>query len=246
MKLKNKVAIVTGASQGIGKGIALALAKEGANVVVSDIKGSYDVVREIETLGVKALGVMADVSKKEEVEEMVEKTLDRFGRIDILVNNAGIFPFVSLTEMKEADWNKVLDINLKGVFNCTKAVLYEMIKQKSGNIISISSMAAIVGFRNLTHYCASKAGIVGFTKSAALELAQYGIRVNAIAPGGIETPGGTKALGKEALEQFVQNVPLKRFGMPKEIANTVIFLASEDSSYITGQCIVVDGGYTLQ
>lgn len=242
MKLKNKVAIVTGAAQGIGRGIALALAKEGANVVVSDIKGVYDVVREIETMGVKALGIKADVSKKEEVEKMVEKVLDRFGRIDILVNNAGIFPFVNLTEMKEDDWDKVLDINLKGIFNCTKAVLDEMIKQKSGNIINISSIAAMVGFKGLTHYCASKAGVIGFTKATALELSQYGIRMNAIAPGGIETPG-TKGMVDD---NFINSLPIKRVGTPKDIANTVIFLASEDSDYITGQCIVVDGGYTLQ
>ncbi len=241
MKLKNKVAIVTGAAQGIGKGIALALAKEGANVVISDIKGVYDVVREIETMGVKALCVKADVSNKKEVEEMVEKTLDRFGRIDILVNNAGIFPFVNLTEMKEEDWDKVLNINLKGIFNCTKAVLNEMIKQKSGNIINISSIAAMVGFKGLSHYCASKAGVIGFTKSTALELAQYGIRVNAIAPGGVETLG-TGKIDKN----FIKSLPIKRIGVPKDIANAALFLASEDSSYITGQCIVVDGGYTLQ
>jgi len=242
MKLKNKVAIVTGSAQGIGKGIALALAKEGASVVISDIKGVYDVVREIETMGVKALGVKVDVSKKEEVEEMVERVLDRFGRIDILVNNAGIFPFVNLTEMKEDDWDKVLDINLKGIFNCTKAVLDEMIKQKSGNIINISSIAAMVGFKGLTHYCASKAGVIGFTKATALELSQYGIRMNAIAPGGIETPG-TKGMVDD---NFINSLPIKRVGKPKDIAKTVLFLASEDSSYITGQCIVVDGGYTLQ
>ncbi len=242
MKLKNKVAIITGAAQGIGKGIALTLAKEGANVVVSDIKGVYDVVREIETLGVKALGVKADVSNKKEVEEMVKKTLNRFGRIDILVNNAGIFPFVNLTEMKEEDWDRVLNVNLKGIFNCTKTVLNEMIKQKSGNIINISSIAAMVGFKGLSHYCASKAGVIGFTKAAALELSQYGIRVNAIAPGGIETPG-TKGMIDE---NFINSLPIKRVGIPKDIAKTVLFLASEDSSYITGQCIVVDGGYTLQ
>lgn len=246
MKLKNKVAIVTGAAQGIGKGIAIALAKEGANVIVTDVKETNDVVKEIESLSVKSLGIKVDVSKREEVEEMIKNVLDKFGKIDVLVNNAGIYPFVSLVEMKEGDWNKVLDINLKGVFNCTKAVLPEMIKRKSGNIVNISSIAgSVIGYSNLVHYSASKAGILGFTRSSAIELAQYGIRVNAIAPGAIETPG-TKVMGDDTMKQFAQIVPLKRVGKPEDIANTVLFLASEDSSYITGQCIVVDGGFTLQ
>lgn len=185
MKLKNKVAIVTGAGQGIGKETALALAKEGAVVVVSDITEKiHDVVKEIEALGSQGLAIKADVSNNKETEEMAKKTVKKFGRIDILVNNAGIFPFKSLLEMREEDWDKVLDVNLKGVFNCTKAVIPKMIKQKYGKIINITSIAGVkVGHVGLVHYCASKAGIVGFTKATALELAQYGINVNAIAPG---------------------------------------------------------------
>jgi len=246
VRLKGKVAIVTGAAQGIGRGIALALAKEGAKVVVSDISGKIaDVVREIESLGSEALAAKANVADSEETEKMTKAAIEKFGRIDILVNNAGIYPFKPLVEMKEEDWDRVIGVNLKGVFNCTKAVLPKMIEQKSGNIINISSIAgAEIGYLNLVHYSASKAGVLGFTRSAALELAQYGIRVNAIAPGAIETPG-TKVLG-EVLKQVEQTIPQKRIGQPEDIANLVVFLASDDSSYIIGQLIVVDGGLTIQ
>jgi 3-oxoacyl-[acyl-carrier protein] reductase len=247
MKLKDKVAIVTGSGQGIGREIALTFAKEGAKVVVSDITEKiHEVVKEIEALGSQALAVKCDVSKLSDAEKMVKETVKKFGRVDILVNNAGIFPFKPFTEMSEADWDKVLNVNLKGTFNCTKAVIPYMIKQKYGKIINISSIAGtVVGFQQLTHYCASKAGIVGFTKALALELAPYGINVNAIAPGPIETPG-TQALGKEVYEQIKKALPIGRWGKPSEIANIALFLASEDSSLITGQCIVADGGYSLQ
>lgn len=249
MKLKGKVAIVTGSGQGIGREIALTLAKEGAKVVVTDLTDKiHDIVKEIAALGSEALAIKVDVSRKNDTEEMAKKTLEKFGRIDILVNNAGIFPFKSFVEMKEEDWDKVLAVNLKGTFLCTKAVLPAMINQKYGKIVSISSIAGtVVGFSNLVHYCASKGGIVGFTKGLALELAQYGINVNAIAPGAIETPGSIAGMGgKEALKQFEQTIPLKRLGQPIDIANLAVFLASDDSSYITGQCIVADGGYTDQ
>lgn len=245
MKLNGKVAIVTGAGQGIGRGIALALAKEGAKVVVSDISDKIaDVVKEIESLGSEALAAKANVANSKETEEMAKMAVKKFGKIDILVNNAGIYPFKPLIEMKEEEWDKVIDINLKGVFNCTKAVLPKMIEQKSGNIINIASIAgAEVGYLNLVHYSASKAGVLGFTRSAALELAPHGIRVNAIAPGAVETPG-TKVLG-EVLKQVEQTIPQKRMGQPEDIANLVVFLASDDSSYITGQLIVADGGLTI-
>jgi len=247
MRLKDKVAIITGAGQGIGRGIALALAREGAKVVVSDISNkAREVVKEIEGFGFEALAVIADVSNSKETEEMAKAAIVKFGRIDILVNNAGIYPLKSLVEMTEEEWNRVLRINLKGVFNCTKAVLPKMIEQKSGGIINISSIAgSVVGYSNLVHYSASKAGMLGFTRAAALELAQYGIRVNAIAPGAIETPG-TKALDEELLKQVEQTVPLRRIGQPEDVANLVVFLASDDSSYITGQLIIADGGLTIQ
>jgi len=248
LKLENKVAIVTGSGQGIGKGIALELAKEGAKVVVSDInqENIEKTVGEIESLGSDALGVRADVSNFSDVTQLVKETVKKFGRVDILVNNAGIYPFKPLAGMEEKDWDKVLDVNLKGVFNCTRAVLPEMTKQNSGSIINIASIAgAVVGFSNLAHYSASKGGVLGFTRSAALELAQHKIRVNAIAPGAIETPGA-KIADEEVARQFVQAVPLKRMGQSIDIGRAVVFLASEDSSYVTGQMIVVDGGFTLQ
>jgi len=245
MRLKNKVAIVTGAGQGIGREIALTLSKEGAKVIVTDITEKiHDVVKEI---GSQAFGIKVDVSKREQTEAMAKKTLEKFGRIDILVNNAGIYPFKSLLEMKEEDWDNVIDVNLKGVFNCTKAVLPTMIKQKYGKIINITSIAGTkVGFPNLVHYSASKAGILGFTKSAALELAQYNINVNAIAPGVIDTHGVRTGMDKEALKQITQTIPAKRMGKPIDVANLVVFLVSDESSYITGECIVVDGGFTIQ
>lgn len=248
MRLKNKVAIITGAGRGIGKETALSLAKEGAKVVVSDITDDiHDVVKEIEKMGSQALAIKADVSNNKQTEELAKKTVKKFGRIDILVNNAGIFPFKNLVDMKEEDWDKVLDVNLKGVFNCTKAVLPTMIKQKYGKIINITSIAGIrLGYVGLSHYCASKAGIEGFTKAAALELAQYGINVNTIAPGFIETPGTKETSNKEDMKRFARMIPLKRVGKPIDIANLVVFLASDESSYITGECIVVDGGWTIQ
>jgi len=248
MRLKNKIAIVTGAGRGIGKEIALSLAKEGAKVVVSDITDDINnVAKEIEKIGSQALAVKADVSNSKQTEELAKKTVEKFGRIDILVNNAGIYPFKNLVDMKEEEWDKVLNINLKGVFNCTKAIIPKMIDQKYGKIINIASIAGFrVGYVGLTHYCASKAGIVGFTRAVALELAQHGIHVNAIAPGFIDTPGTSSASNEETMKQFVQMIPLKRIGKPIDIANTVVFLASDESSYITGECITVDGGWTNQ
>lgn len=247
MKLKNKVAIVTGAAQGIGKGIALALAKEGAKVVVGDIiDKTSEVVNEIEKLGSEAIAVRTDVSNSKDTERLASEALRKFGRIDILVNNAGIYPFKSLLEMTEQDWDRVIGINLKGVFNCTKAVMPSMVQQKSGNIVNIASIAgAVVGYAYLVHYSASKGGVLGFTRAAALELAQYNVRVNAVAPGGVLTPT-TQSYDKDALKQTEQAIPLKRMGKPEDIANLVVFLASDESAYITGQCIVADGGSTVQ
>lgn len=247
--LKGKVAIVTGARRGMGRTHALTLAKAGANVIVSDIslEDCEKVVKEIEKEGGKAIAVKCDVSKRNEVEAMVKKIVDKFGKVDILVNNAGICPFKPFLELTEEDWDKVLDINLKGYFLCSQAAAKEMVKQKSGVIVNIASVAMGqqgVGFPNIVHYCASKGGIAAMTEAMALELAPYNIRVNAISPGMIETPmiDSVKSDPK-SMEGMLARVPMKRVGQPQEVSNLVLFLASAESSYITGSTVVVDGGW---
>ena len=235
--LKGKVAIVTGGTKGIGKGIADALSKEGAQVIIT-------ARTKVPT---KHYFVQCDVSKSSDVKNLVAEVIKKFKKIDILVNNAGIYPFMPFEKMTEDDWDKVISTNLKGIFNCSSAVLPHMIKHKYGKIISIASIAgAFVGFPNLVHYCATKAGVMGFTRGAALDLAKYNIQVNAIAPGAILTPGVESGLGKEVTAQLIQAIPEHRMGKPVDIAATAVFLASDSSQYITGQTIVVDGGYTDQ
>jgi NAD(P)-dependent dehydrogenase (short-subunit alcohol dehydrogenase family) len=247
LKLKGKVAIVTGAGQGIGRGIALQLAAEGAKVVVSDITDmAEDLAKEIRQRKQEAFAVKTDVTSVQQAQAMVKAALDRYGRLDILVNNAGIYPQKSLNEMEEKDWDRVMAVNLKGLFNCTKAALPSLQKQ-GGSIVNISSIAgAVIGFQSLSHYSASKAGVLGFTRAAALELAPHKIRVNAVAPGAIETPTTQQSMTPKLRQQTEQAIPLKRLGQPEDIAKLVLFLVSEDSSYITGQLIIIDGGWTLQ
>lgn len=235
--LKEKVAIVTGGTKGIGKGIADALAKNGAKVVVC--------ARTVEKT--KHYFVKCDVSKFTDVQNLVNETIKKFKRIDILVNNAGIYPFKNLSEMTEGEWDRVINVDLKSVFNCTKAVLPYLMKQKCGKIVSITSIAGHdVGFPGLTHYCAAKSGIVGFTKAAALELAPFKINVNAVAPGVILTPGVKEGTSQKQINSLIRTIPEGRAGNPADIADTVVFLCSDSSSYITGQTIVVDGGFTDQ
>ena len=246
MLLENKVAIVTGAGQGIGQGIARALAQEKCQVVVSDINqaGGEKVAAELKRLGVKAIAVQCDVSKKSEVEALFQQTFKEFGRLDILVNNAGIFPFVPFAKMQEEDWDKVIDVNLKSVFFCSQAAL--KIMSEGGRIINVSSIAAFVGFAGLVHYCASKGGINGLIRALALEVAPKQITVNAVAPGAINTPGASQVSSAEEVKQTIAMIPLARMGQPKDIAEAVVFLASAKAGYITGQTIIVDGGWTLR
>jgi len=234
--LKGKVAVVTGGTMGIGKGIADKLSSYGAKVVVC-------ARQEVKT---KHHFIQCDVSDYNQAQRMVEQTIKKFKKIDILVNNAGIFPFVSLKDMTEQQWDQVLNVNLKGVFNFTKAVIPHMMERKYGKIVSIASVAGVVvGYPNLVHYCASKAGIAGFTRAAALELAPFKINVNAVAPGSILTPGEKKlGMDETTAAQVIRQIPEARMGKPADIAETVAFLVSDSSSYITGQTIVVDGGMT--
>ncbi|PHS32054.1 MAG: beta-ketoacyl-ACP reductase [Alkaliphilus sp.] len=244
MELKGKNALVTGGSRGIGRAIALALAKEGANVVInyaSSEKRAQEVVEEIEKYGVKAIALKANVANWVEVDEMAKRIESELGSIDILVNNAGITKDNLLIRMKEEDWQDVININLTGVFICTKAFTRKMIKQKYGKIINISSVVAVVGNAGQSNYCASKAGIIGFTKAIARELGGKGICVNAIAPGFIQTDM-TNVLPEKIKEDMSKQIPLRRFGTDEDVANLVSFLASEKSNYITGQVIHVDGG----
>ncbi len=242
MPLKGKVAIVTGAKQGIGYEIAFSLAKKGCAVVLCSKTGCEEIAEKFRKMNLKSIGVKCDVSNKKDVEKLFEKTIKEFGKVDILVNNAGIYPFLSFEKMTEEDWNKVMDINLKGVFLCTKKAT-ELMKE-NGKIINISSISSMIGFKGLVHYCASKGGVNAFTRALALELAPRKINVNAIAPGAIETPGA--ASPDEIKNRTILQIPLKRMGKPEDIANAVVFLASDESSYITGQVIVVDGGWVLQ
>ena len=227
--------------------MTVSLAKSGAKISIIDISDKiFEVLKDIEASSQEGLAIKCNVANGGEVEEAIRKVLEKFNRIDILVNNAGIYPFKPLAEMTEQEWDRVLDVNLKGVFHFTRAVLPRMIEQKRGKIINIASIAGpVIGFINLTHYSASKAGIVGFTRALALEVAQYGINVNAVSPGPILTPG-TKILGEEIYEQIRKNIPLGRWGRPEEIASLVLFLASDESDFITGQNIIIDGGYTIQ
>ncbi|MEW6375250.1 MAG: 3-oxoacyl-[acyl-carrier-protein] reductase [Thermodesulfobacteriota bacterium] len=243
MELMGKVAMVTGAAQGIGKAVALLLARNGADIVVSDInlEKAEETVREIEAIGRKAMAIRADVAKSDDVERMVQTLIEKFGQIDILVNNAGITRDRLILRMTEEDWDAVLNINLKGTFHCTKAVIRHMSKQKRGKIVNIASVVGEMGNAGQANYAASKAGVIGFTKTIAREFAQRGINVNAIAPGYIETPM-TEALPEKAKEELKRMIPMERLGQPEDVAHAVLFLVSEASSYITGQVLNVNGG----
>ncbi len=247
MRLDGKTAIVTGGSRGIGRSICLALAKAGANVVTcyaNGADGANETVKLCEEQGVKAMAMKADVANFDDVSAMVEKTKEEFGTIDILVNNAGITKDNLMLKMSESDFEQVIDTNLKGAFLFTKDVSKIMLKQRSGRIINISSVVGVFGNAGQVNYAASKAGLIGMTKSVAKELASRGITSNAIAPGFIETDM-TAALNEAVADEMLKAIPLKRMGTGEDIANAVVFLASDMASYITGQVICVDGGMAM-
>lgn len=243
----SKVALITGATRGIGKQIAITLAKSGYDIAINYRTENDDLTitkNEIEKNNVKCLAVKGDVSSFEDCQEFVEDVIKEFGQIDVLVNNAGITKDTLLMRMKKEDFEQVIDTNLVGTFNVTKNVISYMLKARSGRIINISSVVGVSGNAGQTNYAASKAGIIGFTKSLAKEVASRNILVNAVAPGFIET-GMTDVLKDEIKQDIEKNIPLKRIGTPQDVANVVKFLASEDSSYITGQVINVDGGMLM-
>ena len=247
MLLDGKCALVTGASRGIGRAVALKFVSEGAKVALNfagNEAAANEVRQEIEAAGGQAILVKADVANEAAVQEMVQKTADAFGRIDILVNNAGITRDGLLARMKEEDWDAVLSTNLKGVFLTTKAVAKLMMKQRAGRIVNMASVVGVTGNAGQANYSAAKAGVIGFTKTIARELASRGVTVNAVAPGFIDTDM-TSVLSDKAKEAALAGIPLGRMGTPEDIAAAVLFLVSDQSSYITGQVLHVDGGMVM-
>ena len=246
-RLEGKRALVTGASRGIGRAIALRLAAEGAGVVVNYHSGENEaasVVSEITASGGRAIAFQASVASAEEANRLVDATVEALGGIDILVNNAGITRDNLLMRLSEDDWDAVLDTNLKGAFLCTKAAIRPMLRQRSGRIVNMSSIVAITGNPGQANYAAAKAGLIGFTKTIAREVASRGITVNALAPGFIETQM-VEAIPGDLRKQILERIPLGQFGTPDDVARSVVFLASDDGAYITGQVIGIDGGLSL-
>ncbi len=246
MILQNQIAIVTGSTKGIGKEIALAFAREGATVIVSgrNAERAEHVVNEITSAGGTATAILADVSQMSDAQKLFKESMDAFGRVDILVNNAGITRDNLLMRMKEAEWDEVININLKGAFNCIKSVSRQMMKQRYGRIINITSVVGQIGNAGQSNYAASKAGVIGLTKSVAKELASRNIICNAIAPGFIETEM-TDVLDEETRATLMTQIPLGRLGDVKDVARAAVFLAGADAAYITGQVINVDGGMVM-
>jgi len=246
MVLKDKVAIVTGGARGIGREIALVFAKEGCSLSLCDVNPDALGVtqKEIETLGRQCMTGVMDVTKPDQVDSFVQKTLDKFGKIDILVNNAGITKDTLLVRMSEADWDAVLSVNLKGAFNCAKAVSKIMMKQRDGRIVNMASIIGMVGNAGQANYAASKGGLIALTKSIAKELASRNVRANAIAPGFIQTDMTAK-LSENVKSEMLKAIPMGKLGTANDVANLALFLVSDDSAYITGQVVTVDGGMVM-
>jgi 3-oxoacyl-[acyl-carrier protein] reductase len=243
MLLKDKVALVTGGGQGIGKAISVRLAKEGAHIAVCDInlEIAQNCAKELEKIGVKAAAFQSNVADAKSAEETVNKVIDNFGRVDILVNNAGVTRDTLLMRMKEEDWDLVLNVNLKGTFNFTKAIVRPMMKQQSGAIVNVASVIGLIGNAGQGNYAASKAGVIGLTKSVAKEVASRNIRVNAVAPGFIAT-AMTDKLPEDIRKKMLDNIPMGRFGSPEDVADVILFLASDLSRYVTGTVVNISGG----
>ena len=246
MRLKDKVALITGGARGIGQAIAMTFAKEGADIVVADVnlEVAQKTASEIESLGRKALALEMDVTNYDLVEAGINKILDKMGKVDILVNNAGITKDNLVLRMSGAEWDAVINVNLKGTFNCIKAVSRPMVKQRSGRIISIASIIGLMGNPGQANYAASKAGIIALTKTIAKELASRNINANAVAPGFIQTEMTAK-LPEDIKKRMLEAIPLAKLGTPQDVANVCLFLASDESSYITGQTITIDGGMVM-
>lgn len=247
MLLKDKVAVVTGSSRGIGAATAIKLAEEGANVVInynSDEESAKDTAEKVRELGRKALVIQGNVAEMDDAKNLIKSTIKEFDRIDILVNNAGITKDGLLLRMKEKDFGDVIDVNLKGTFNCTKQAIRYMMKQRSGKIVNLSSVVGLMGNAGQANYSASKAGVVGFTKSVAREVSKRGINVNAVAPGYINTDM-TEELPAKVKEDMLKNIPLDRFGEVEDVANVIMFLVSPLANYVNGQTINIDGGMLM-
>lgn len=243
--LKGKVVVITGASRGLGKSMAVGLAKAGARIVVTDILDTDDAVSEIKEFNDNVLGLSADVTKQSDVEHLVEKTVDRFGSIDILINNAGILKSNNAEDFSEEEWKQIIDVNLTGQFLCAQIIGKQMIKQKAGRIINISSIAGLAGYASSVAYSASKAGVISLTKTLASEWGKYNVLVNAVCPGVFATDMTEDYLKDEDFKEMIKTkVPLGRYAKPKELVGTIIYLSSNASDYVTGHALVIDGGWT--